>query len=238
MKAIIVAGGIGERLRPITNSIPKPVVKVAGKPILEHVINLFKEHSITEFIISVCYLPERITDYFGSGDKFGVKIKYIYEDVDNPLGTAGNIASAKKYIKSDLIVTYADILRDLNISDMIKFHLQKKAFSTLNIYKRFGKNPKSMVLFNKEKQIEKFFERPSTEDINDDFVWCNGSFYIFKPEIFDYLPTGLKKDFGKDIFPLLIKQRKAVYAFPTDGYFIDIGDRVKLEKARKTFKII
>lgn len=233
MKAILVSGGKGERLRPLTNNLPKPMIEVAGKPVLEHIINLFKKNGITDFIISVCYLPEKITHYFGNGKKFGVNIEYIYEKENLPLGTAGNIGAAKKFIDSTFIVTYADILRELNISGMIKFHKNKKAFATLNIYKRSGENPKSMVLFDKNKKITKFLERPSLSEIKTDLVWSNGSFYIFEPEIFDYIPQNTFSDFGRDVFPCLIKEEKNLFAYSSKGFFIDIGNYEKLAKARK-----
>lgn len=235
MKAIIVAGGRGERLRPLTNNIPKPMIEVAGKPILEHIINLFKKYNITEFIISVCYLPDKITDYFGTGNRFGVKINYIYEDESHPLGTAGNIAAAKNYLDSTFIVTYADILRDLNIDGMIKFHKNKKAFATLNTYKRFGPNPKSMILFDENNKIKQFIERPVSELLHDNYVWSNGSFYIFEPEIFDFIPQNKFADFGKDVFQEIIKIRKNIYVYKTDGYFVDIGNIEKMEIAKKTY---
>lgn len=236
MKAIIIAGGKGERLRPLTNNVPKPMIEVAGKPISEHIINLFKRYGIKDFLFSLCYLPPVITSYFGNGSKFGIKIAYTFEDKNKPLGTAGAITFAKKYINNTFIVTYGDILRELNIQEMIKQHKNKKAFATINVYKRFGPSPKSMVIFNKEGRVVDFKERPTPQDINDDFVWANGSFYIFEPEIFDFIPKDKPSDFGKDIFPKLLSEDKKIYAYPSSGYFVDIGNLEKLKKARKTFR--
>lgn len=233
MKAIIVAGGKGERLRPLTNTLPKPMLEVAGKPILEHTINLLKNYGINDFIISVCYLSEKIKEYFGNGKKFDINIKYIYEKEDFPLGTAGNILEARMFIDSTFIVTYADILRELNIADMIKFHKAKKAFATLNVYKRFGDNPKSIIAFNKNKKITSFVERPKTDNEIKNFVWSNGSFYIFEPEIFDFITDSKFIDFGKDILPRILQQKKEIYSYPSDGMLIDIGNFEKLSKARE-----
>lgn len=263
MKAIITAGGKGERLKPLTDNLPKPMIEVAGKPIIEHIINLFNKNGISDFIITLCFLPEKITDYFGNGRRFGVNIEYIYEKEDFPLGTAGNISAAKSFIDSTFIVTYADILRELNISDMIKFHKDKKAFTTLNTYKRFGDSPKSMIAFDKNKKITSFIERPTfprlplkalakwghSRDLpaelegggnlykqtNNDFVWSNGSFYIFEQDIFNFIPANTFTDFGRDVFPKLLQLGKSLYAYPSDGLFIDIGNMEKLELARKKF---
>lgn len=235
MKAIIIAGGRGERLRPLTNDTPKPMIDVAGKPILLHIINLFKKFGITDFLFTLCYLPHVITSYFGDGSKFGVNIQYLYEEAEKPLGTAGGISLAKKYINGSFIVASGDILREININEMLKFHRRKNSFATLNTYKRFGPNPKSMILFDKQSLIQKFIERPNHGDIKEDFVWANGSFYIFEPEIFDYIPTNKPSDFGKDVFPKILKSGKNMYAFPSSGYFMDIGNLEKLKIARKTF---
>lgn len=236
MKAIIVAGGKGERLKPITANIPKPMVEVNGVPILLHIINLFKKHGITDFIIALCFLPEVITNFFGDGKKFGVKITYTYEDPETPLGTAGAISLAKRKVVDTFIVTYADVLRDLDIKKMIQFHKKNKAFATINVYKRKSLGAKSMVIMDKDNRIVKFIERPSSADLKDDYIWVNGSFYIFELEIFDFIPSNIRLDFGLDVFPKLLKQKKNIYAFPTEGYFVDIGNLEKLNYAKKTFK--
>lgn len=236
MKAIIIAGGYGERLRPITNTVPKPMIQVAGKPVLAHIIELFKKNCISDFILSLCYLPKVITSYFGNGSKFGVKIDYIFEDVNSPLGTAGAIASAKALIDDTFIVTYGDILRDLDIKKMIDFHKKMNSFATINVYKRESKNAKSMVVIDQKKRIVDFIERPNRDQLKRNFIWVNGSFYIFEPEVFNFIPDNKKTDFGSDIFPELLKSQKSLYSYPSKGYFIDIGNIEKLELARKTFK--
>lgn len=237
MKAIIVAGGRGERLRPFTDHIPKPMIEIRGKPILLHIIELLKSHGIVEIILALCYLPKVITSYFGNGSKFGVKIDYTFEDANFPLGTAGAILSARESIDDTFIVTYADILRDLDIKKMINFHKKKKAFATLNVYKRESQDAKSRVLIDDKKRITKFIERPVEDELRKDYIWVNGSFYILEPEIFNWIPVNKKSDFGKDIFPKLLASNKALYVFPTTRYFIDIGDLKKLEQARKTFSV-
>lgn len=236
MIAIIIAGGRGERLMPLTNGIPKPMVEIDEKPLLFHTLNLLKSHGIKDFIIALCYLPEKIVSYFGDGSKFGVNIKYTYEDSLKPFGTAGAITLSQKYIKETFIVTYADIVRELDVTDMIKCHKKTKAFATINVYKREGPDPKSMIEFDKTNRILKFIERPTEKDTYGEFVWANGSFYILEPEIFNFIPESAKSDFGAVIFPKLLAGKKALYAYPTTGYFIDIGNLEKLETARKTFR--
>lgn len=236
MKAIIVAGGRGTRLRPLTDNLPKAMIEVGGKPVIFHVLALLKNHGVKEFIISLCHLPEKIVSYFGDGSKFGINIKYTYENPGHPLGTAGAITLSKKFIKESFIVTYADIVRKLDVTDMIKRHKKTNGFATLNVYKREGPNPKSSIKFDHANRILQFIERPTKKDTRGKFVWANGSFYIFEPKIFDWIPDSKKSDFGADIFPKLLAEKKALYAYPTTDYFIDIGNLEKLEKARKIFR--
>lgn len=235
MKAIILAGGRGERLRPLTNKIPKPMIKVGDQPILLHIINLFKQYGVKDFIIALCYLPNVITDFFGDGSKFGVKIEYSYEDPNKPLGTAGAVLLSKNLINDTFIVTSGDILRTLDIRKMINFHKRNKAFTTINLYKRVNKNAKSIIIIDKNKQITKFVERPSEDDLKREFIWSNGSFYIFEREVLQLIDDDKKLDFGFDIFPKLLKEKKTILGFTSDEYFVDIGDLVKLKYARQTF---
>lgn len=236
MKAIIVAGGRGKRLKPITENLPKPMVEVNGKPILLHIINLFKKYGIKDFIITLCYLPDVITNYFGGGKKFGVNITYTYEDPKKPLGTAGAISLAKNLIDDTFIVTYADILRDFDISEMVNFHKKNKAFATINIYRRKSEGSKSVAVLGKNKKVTKFVESPNQKTKGQKYILSNGSFYIFEPGIFNFISEGKKADFGFDIFPKLLKSKINIFGFFSRGYLIDIGNIEKLEFARRTFK--
>lgn len=235
MQAVIVAGGRGERLRPLTENIPKPMVEVKGKPILEHTIDLLRSNGVIDLILALGYLPKVIVDYFGNGEKFGVKIRYTFEDPLKPLGTAGAIRESQKFINNDFVVTYADILRKLDIVDMVKQHKKMGALATINVYKRYGDNPKSMVVFNLDNEITAFKERPVPEEIKENFVWSNGSFYIFTKNVFRYIKNSGSTDFGKDVFPSILMSKEKIYAYKTNDYFIDIGTLEKLEEANKTF---
>lgn len=236
MKAVIVAGGRGERLKPITDNIPKPMVVVGGRTILEHTINLLKDNGITDFILALCYLPQVIVNHFGDGRKLGIKIKYTFEDPNNPLGTAGAIRESEKYIDRDFIVTYADILRELDVKKMIQNHLKSDVLATINVYKEYEEVPRSCVKIGENSRLLKFIENPDIKNKNGSFVWCNGSYYIFKKDIFKYLGKIGKKDFGKDIFPKLIEEKIKVNAYKSYGYILDIGTIEKLNLAEKLFK--
>jgi len=228
--AIILAGGKGERLRPITNNLPKPMVILNDKPLLEYVINQFKKNNITDLIISVCYLPNVITDYFGDGNKFGVNISYIYESPDKPLGTAGSIAKLRKNLNDTFIVCYGDSLRNFNIKALLKQHSLTKPKATICAYKNKSLNPKSVIVFNKDHIIQSFVERPRNTELLSH--WSNAGFYVLEPNVFKYIPQNEKSDFGKDIFPALIAKGKRLEAFILDEYFLDIGTIEKVRKAQ------
>jgi mannose-1-phosphate guanylyltransferase/phosphomannomutase len=160
-----------------------------------------------------------------------------------PLGTAGAVTLAKSKINETFIATYGDSIRVVDVGQMWDFHKEKGAFATICIYKRFGPDPKSMIIFDSDGRIKEFRERPAPEDIKGDFVWANSALYIFEPGIFDYIEEGetvdpdlIGVDFGKDVFPKLLKDGKKVYAFPMEGYFVDIGNIEKLEKANRDYK--
>ena len=235
MKAIIVAGGKGKRLRPVTDKLPKAMVKVAGRPILEHILNLLKNHGISEFIFSLCYLPQLIISYFGNGTKFEVEIDYVFEKKDTPLGTAGAVLGAKKYIKDTFIVTYADILRELDVHKMVSYHHRNGLIATLAVYKNSSSNPKSIIEFDNNSRVTNFVERPKFRNKKGKPVWSNASFYVLEPEIFEFIPQNQKSDFGKDIFPKVIAAGGKVIAYKQKGYLFDIGDAKKLEKAKLFF---
>lgn len=233
MKAIIIAGGKGERLRPLTDEIPKPMIKVGGKPILEHTINLLKKNGVTSIILALCYKPQVIVDYFKDGKEFGVDIKYTFEKSTEPLGTAGAILPAKKLIDESFIVTYADTIRDLDVKKMISSHKKSNCIATINIYKHRGPNFKSMISYDQNNTLTRFDELGEVQDLKNDVSWSNGSFYIFEPKIFNYINIDRPTDFAKNVFPILLKDKEKINTFPSEGYFIDIGTFETLEQAEK-----
>jgi mannose-1-phosphate guanylyltransferase/phosphomannomutase len=233
MKAIIVAGGEGKRLRPLTESTPKPMILVGGIPLLEHTIMLLKRHDITSIVLALCYLPQPIIDYFGDGSRFGVSLQYTFEDPNTPLGTAGAVLAAKQYISETCIVTYADIIRDLDISKMIKAHHASGSLATLNTYKHTGNNFKSSLHFDEHNTLQTFTELETSTTLTDGFVWSNGSFYIIEPEVFDYIQEKTITDFAKDVFQKMLHQGRKISVFPSEQYFIDIGTMETLQQAEQ-----
>ncbi|MEO8665137.1 MAG: sugar phosphate nucleotidyltransferase, partial [Ignavibacteria bacterium] len=219
MQAVIMAGGFGTRLRPLTNNIPKPMVPIVNKPILEHIINLLKTHSIKDFVVLLFYMPDVIRKYFGDGRKFGVKIKYIVPGED--YGTAGAVKLSEQYIKDKFIVISGDVLTDFNLTSIAEFHEKKKTIATLSLYS--AKNPLQfgIVLTNPKDRIVRFLEKPSSSEVFSDTI--NTGIYIFNKEIFDFIPPGESFDFSQNLFPLLLTNNIPIYGFKTKGYWRDVG---------------
>lgn len=214
MKAILLAAGKGERLKEITQKIPKPMLKIKGEVILEHNIKWLKEQGIRNVYINLHYLSEAIKNYFRDGKKLGVKIYYSYEPII--LGTAGGV---KKIVsswrrKETFMVIYGDNFYHLayNLKDMIKFHFNKKGIATVGLYRKKSEAKKSgVVMVDRNNLITNFTEKPSWKDrIKGDLI--NTGLYILEPKILNYVPDGYS-DFGKDIFQRLLKNKLPVYGF-------------------------
>lgn len=234
---VIVAGGRGTRLAPLTNKIPKPMVKVAGKPVLHHIINHFAFFGFRKFILCLCYLPHVIENYFQDGSSFGVEISYVYENEDHPLGSAGAVSLAKEKLTGTFVVAYADILRCLNLSDLWRYHIQKSGLGTIVLHKSSSLLPRSLVKFNIEDNlIGAFIEHPTTQQVGGGNVWSNASIYIFEEEFLTYLPDNEASDFSTDIFPKLIANENKLFAYPNMDYLIDIGTVEKLRLSESDIK--
>lgn len=213
MKAIIMAGGKGLRLRPLTDNIPKPMVKIIDKPVLQHIIELCRAHNITDIGITLGYKSDCITDYFGNGDWLGVKITYFFED--QPLGTAGGVKNAKDFVSDDFIVLSGDAYTTIDLSKAIDFHFAKNSSFTLIATPH--KNPEGLGILETDHdgKITAFIEKP--ENPRPSLINCG--IYIMKKAILDMIPEG-PYDFGKQLIPRLAGK---AYAFVTYDYWSDIG---------------
>jgi len=214
MKAVILAGGMGTRLRPYTTVLPKPLVPVKDKPIMEIVINQLVKHGIKEIYITTGHLAELIVAYFGSGEKFGIDINYSREE--KPLGTAGPLGMIKEELTDTFLMMNGDILTDLNYSEIIEFHKKSKATATIGITKRNVNIDYGVVEFTKEHQINKWIEKPTID------YHVSMGIYVLEPKVLDYIPEDTKYDLPQLVIDL-IEKRELVKAFVYEGYWLDIG---------------
>jgi mannose-1-phosphate guanylyltransferase/phosphomannomutase len=221
MKAVVMAGGEGSRLRPLTISRPKPMVPIVGRPVAEHILNLLKEHGITDVIMTVQYLASNIEDYFGDGAQFGMRIRYSREE--SPLGTAGSVKNAESWLRDEpFLVISGDALTDYNLSKIIEFHREKQAMATLTLAHVANPLEYGVIITDDEGHITQFLEKPSWAQVFSDTI--NTGIYMLDPKIFDYFERDTVFDFSNDLFPILLKQGDPLYGYIADGYWCDVGN--------------
>ncbi|MDP4179184.1 MAG: sugar phosphate nucleotidyltransferase, partial [Bacillota bacterium] len=226
MKAIIMAGGEGTRLRPLTCNIPKPMIPIMGKPVMEYIIELLKKNNITDIGVTLQYLPDEIINYFGDGKDWGVNIRYFIENT--PLGTAGSVKNAEKFLDDTFIVISGDSLTDINLSKAIEYHNKKEALATLVIKEVDVPLDYGVVITDKNGAIQGFLEKPSWSEVFSDKV--NTGIYILEPEVFTYYEKNQKIDFSNDLFPILLSNKKPLYGYVSQGYWCDIGNIEQFSK--------
>ncbi len=220
MKAVILAGGKGTRLRPLTYAVPKPLLPINEKPMMEHIILHMKSHGITEFIISVGYLGYQIKNYFKDGAEWGVKIEYSEEDT--PLGTAGCLNPIKSKLTETFLLIGGDNLTNINFTKFIEFHKSHKGIVSVALFELRQKVEYGVYSIDKDKKITKFEEKPSFKYNAGTMIFC------LEPEIFDFIPETDSKNpkpinITDHILPKLIESNKSIYGFPFCDYWIDIG---------------
>jgi mannose-1-phosphate guanylyltransferase/phosphomannomutase len=215
-----MAGGFGTRLRPLTCRIPKPMVPMVNRPMMEHIIMLLKEHQITEMVVLLFHQAESILGYFKDGTDFGVKMEYIRPDAD--YGTAGAVGMARDLLKEPFIVISGDLLTDFDLSGIVEFHNRKKALATITLTRVANPLEYGIVITDQDDRIVRFLEKPTWGQVFSDTI--NTGIYILQPEIFNLIPIKKEFDFSKDLFPLILSQQKPLYGCITNGYWRDIGN--------------
>jgi len=229
-KAVILAGGQGTKLRPYTYEIPKSLLPVKGKPLLEHLINNLKKNNIVDLIICIGYLGKKIKDYFGDGKRFGVNIIYVEETL--PLKTGGAILKAQKYINNNpFLVIHGDILTDLNLIDLINFHKYQKTVSTIALTtvdqpKKYGQ------LKLHGAKLTNFYNQAEIKKVESHLINCG--IYVFEPEIFNFFPKNKSVFMLEDVIKNMINQKK-VAGFVFEGKWFDVGTPENYEEAIREF---
>jgi len=220
MKAVIMAGGEGTRLRPLTCSIPKPMVPILNKPVMEYIIKLLKKYDIKDIAVTMAYLPSVIMDYFNTGEEWGVNLKYFIEDT--PLGTGGSVKNASEFLDDTFVVISGDALTDLVIQKAIDYHYTKKSKATIVLKKESVPLEYGVIITDDNGEIVRFLEKPSWGEVFSDTI--NTGIYVLEPEVLDYYKKGENFDFSKDLFPKLLNDNVPLFGFVTDDYWCDIGD--------------
>ena len=220
MKAIIMAGGEGTRLKPVSGDTPKPLVSLCGRPVMEHIVLLLKKHGITDICCALKYRPEDIESYFGSGEKWGVSMQYRVEK--EALGTAGGVKNCSDfYGDEDFLVISGDAVCDFDLSAFITEHEKRRPAVSLALYPHPEPLRYGLALCDRDNCIHSFIEKPDWRRVVTNLV--NTGIYIISPRAMAEVPTGRVFDFAKDLFPRLLEKNEMLFGYVADGYWCDIG---------------
>lgn len=219
LKAVILVGGQGTRLRPLTYNTPKPMVPVLNLPFLEHVIRNLKEHNVTEIVMAQHYLAASMREYFGDGSKFGVKLYYVMED--SPLGTAGAIKNVEGFFNSTFIVLNGDIFHNRDFTALLKYHRRHRAKVTIVLSPVEDPTAYGLVETDKRGRVTRFLEKPKLEDVTTNMI--NAGTYLIEPDVLQRIPADAKFSWERDVFPQMVAEGLPVYGYPTDNYWMDTG---------------
>ena len=220
MKAVIMAGGFGTRIHPLTISMPKPMIPLINRPIMEHIVNLLKQHGVTDLVLSLFHQPETIKKYFGDGSEFGVHITYVTPLED--FGTAGAVKAAARHLTERFMIISGDLLTDFDLSKVIAFHAEKKASATITLTSVTDPLQFGVVITDQESRITKFLEKPGWGEVFSDTI--NTGIYILEPEVLELIPDGENRDWAKDVFPEMLRNGDALLGCNMQGYWADIGN--------------
>lgn len=222
MKAILLVGGAGTRLRPLTYVVPKCLLPVGGKPLLERTMKYLEGHGITEFVLCVAYLKKQIIDAFGNGSSLGFRIEYA--EADSPLGTAGQLKTASGLVKETFLAMNGDIVTNLSVSKMVATHKQKGGVATIAL-KEFGvRIPYGHIVVEKSGRVTAFEEKPTLS------YMANAGVYVMEPRVFDEIPSGRTVSLETEVFPQLITKGEVVNSYFESAYWADVGSMADFER--------
>ncbi|GAA3191935.1 mannose-1-phosphate guanyltransferase [Actinocorallia longicatena] len=229
MKAVVMAGGEGTRLRPMTANQPKPLLPVINRPIMEHVLRLLKRHGFTETVVTVQFLAALIRNYFGDGEELGMALQYATEEV--PLGTAGSVKNAEDALKDDrFLVISGDALTDIDLTEMVRFHKENGALVTIGLKRVPNPLEFGIIICDEEGRIQRFLEKPTWGQVFSDTV--NTGIYVMEPEVLERVAAGESVDWSSDVFPELLAEGAPLFGYVADCYWEDVGTHESYLKAQ------
>lgn len=229
MKAVVMAGGEGTRLRPLTSNRPKPLVPVAGRPVMEHILALLRRHGITQVLVTLQYLAAQIEHYFGDGSDFGMEISYSIEP--EPLGTAGSVRRCAADLDETFLVISGDSLTDIDLGRVVELHRQRRSWVTLALARVENPLEFGVVITAADGAIQRFVEKPAWSEVFSDTI--NTGIYVLEPEALAEVPPDRPYDFSKDLFPRLMTAGAPLYGCAPGGYWCDIGSLQQFMQANE-----
>ena len=220
LQAVVMAGGEGSRLRPLTSNMPKPMLPVANRPLMEHILVLLKQHGITDVVATVQFLSSVIRNYFGDGSDLDVALSYSTEEV--PLGTAGSVLNARDLLSGTFLVISGDALTDIDLTKVVRWHKERDASATIVLKPMNDPLEFGVVMTDDEHRVERFLEKPSWGQVFSDRV--NTGIYVVEPEVLDLIPEDQPFDFSAELFPAMLEKGMPIYGYTTDAYWTDVGN--------------
>jgi mannose-1-phosphate guanylyltransferase/phosphomannomutase len=220
MKAVVMAGGQGTRLRPLTSNQPKPMLPIVGRPMMEHIIRLARAHGFTDIVATVQFLASIVRNFFGDGSDLGVGLSYVTEQ--EPLGTAGSVKNAQDRLDDRFLVLSGDALTDVDLTDLVRFHEEKGAAVTVTLKAVDDPLEFGIVILDEDGRVDRFLEKPGWGEVFSDTI--NTGIYVMEREVLDHIPEDREFDFSKDLFPRLLDQGLPIYGYVTDRYWTDVGN--------------
>ena len=228
MRAVVMAGGEGSRLRPLTSRRPKPLAPIANRPVMHHIVELLRSHGIVDIVATLHYLADEIESYFGDGGAFGVQMHYVVEDT--PLGTAGAVKMAQDRLRDDtFVIISGDAMTDVDLSALIAAHRAAKNDATIALWRVSNPLEFGVVITDDDGRITRFMEKPSWGEVFSDTI--NTGIYVLEPEILDYMEAGKNYDFSKDLFPRMLREGKRLGGHVISDYWADVGNLQQYQQA-------
>lgn len=227
MKAVVMAGGSGSRLRPMTIGRPKPMLPLVNQAVLSHILDLLRTHNITDVVVTLQYMASMIEDFFGDGSSYNTRLRYVVEET--PLGTAGSVANARQYLDDTFLVISGDAVTNFDLQAIIDFHKAKGSMATLALYHVADPLDYGVIVTDGDGRITRFLEKPSWGEVASDTA--NTGIYILEPEVFDLIPPGQPYDWGTQVFPQMLEAGMPMYGYVAPGYWCDIGNFSEYRRA-------
>jgi mannose-1-phosphate guanylyltransferase len=219
MKAVILVGGEGTRLRPLTCNTPKPMLPLINRPLLEHVVTYLRGHGIDDIILSMCYRPDVIKEHFGDGTSLGARLTYEVET--EPLGTAGGVKNVERHLDDTFFVFNGDILTDLDLGAMLEFHRSRGSKATISLTPVEDPTAYGLVETTTDGRVKQFVEKPSWDRVTTNMI--NAGTYVLEPDVLQHIPPNAYHMFERGLFPFLLQRGDPLYGYPSNAYWLDIG---------------
>jgi mannose-1-phosphate guanylyltransferase/phosphomannomutase len=229
VKAVILAGGFGTRLRPLTANVPKPMIPMANKPMMEHIVDLLRRHGITDLITLLHFRPELIEGHFGDGSAFGVRMAYVSASED--FGTAGAVKNAEALLDDRFLVISGDLLTDFDLGAAVACHGERRAEVSVLLTRVENPLQYGVVIAESDGRISRFLEKPTWSEVFSDTV--NTGIYVLEPSALELIPRGREFDFSRDVFPLMLREGRRLFGYVADGYWRDVGDLLEYRLAHQ-----